>query len=73
MEPMDLMQQELSAARRELAEADACLSENTPAARTRYARALHEADLAEHRAACLARKRGRPDDQWHLAAGQASP
>ena len=72
METMDLMEQELCAARRELAEAEACLSENTSAARTRYARALHEADLAEHRAACLARKRDRPDNHWRPVAGQAT-
>ena len=68
MVSMDWMEQELSAARRELAEAEGCLSDNTNAARTRYARALHEADLAEQRAARLAQKARRPDDTWQLAA-----
>jgi hypothetical protein len=53
----DWMEKELSSARRELAEAERELKEETSeAARTRYARALHEADLAEGRAARLARE-----------------
>lgn len=68
MVTMEWMEQELRAARRELAEAEGGLSENTNAARTRYARALHEADLAEQRAARLTQKAHRPDDSWQLAA-----
>ena len=68
MAMMDWMEQELREARRELARAEAGLSDNTDAARTRYARALHEADLAEHRAAHLARMRKRLGASWHLAA-----
>jgi hypothetical protein len=62
------MEQELRAARRELAEAERELAANTDAARTRYARALHEADLAERRAARQARERLLPGSQWRLAA-----
>ncbi|MBM7117261.1 hypothetical protein [Archangium primigenium] len=50
------MEKELRAARRELADAERGLAANTEAARIRYARALHEADLAEGRAARMARE-----------------
>jgi hypothetical protein len=64
---IDLMEQELREARRELAEAERGLKDGTEAARTRYARALHEADLAEHRAARLSRQRSWVDESWRLA------
>ncbi|ATB38432.1 hypothetical protein CYFUS_003867 [Cystobacter fuscus] len=64
----DWMEQELRAARRELASAERELRANTEAARTRYARALHEADLAERRAARQAREHGLPGIGWRLAA-----
>ena len=56
MSTVELMQQELSAARQELADAERGLLEGTEAARTRYARALHEADMAERRALRLSRE-----------------
>jgi hypothetical protein len=68
MSTIDLMEQELKAARRELAEAERGLKTGTEAARTRYARALHEADLAEHRAARLSRQRSWLSESWRLAA-----
>ena len=64
-------QQELHEARRELAAAERELTANTEAARTRYARALHEADLAERRADRQAREtryQGRHVPAWRLAA-----
>lgn len=64
---IELMEQELREARRELAEAERGLKAGTEAARTRYARALHEADLAEHRAAHLSRQRSWLDESWRLA------
>ncbi|MET0405439.1 MAG: hypothetical protein ABW123_23685 [Cystobacter sp.] len=64
----DWMEKELRAARRELAEAERELPANTDAARTRYARALHEADLAERRAARQAREHAQPGSAWRLAA-----
>jgi hypothetical protein len=68
MSTIDLMEQELRDARRELANAEAGLKDGTEAARTRYARALHEADLAEHRAARLSRQRSWLSESWRLAA-----
>lgn len=68
MAMMDWIEQELRAARRELEQAEVGLGDNTDAARTRYARALHEADLAEHRAAHLTRRRNRLGESWLLAA-----
>ncbi|OJH39059.1 hypothetical protein BON30_22560 [Cystobacter ferrugineus] len=65
---MEQEEQELRAARRELAAAERELRANTEAARTRYARALHEADLAERRAARQAREYGQPGIGWRLAA-----
>ncbi|PTL85371.1 hypothetical protein [Vitiosangium sp. GDMCC 1.1324] len=67
MSTINPMEQELRAARRELAEAEQGLMVNTEAARTRYARAVHEAELAERRAARLARKRGWLTESWRLA------
>jgi hypothetical protein len=64
----DWMEQELCAARRELAAAERELRANTEAARTRYARALHEADLAERRAARQAREHEQPGSDWRSAA-----
>jgi hypothetical protein len=46
----DIVQKELILARRELAAAEEGLKADTPAAHSRYLRALHEAELAEHRA-----------------------
>jgi hypothetical protein len=68
MSTIELMEQELRAARCELANAEAGLKDGTEAARTRYARALHEADLAEHRAAHLSRQRSWLSESWRLAA-----
>ena len=68
MGTIDLMEQELRAARQELADAERGLRENTDAARTRYARAIHEAELAEHRAAHLSRRRSWLDESWRLSA-----
>jgi hypothetical protein len=68
MSTIKQMEQELYAARRELAEAERCLHENTEAARTRYARAVHEAELAERMAARMSRQRSWLDESWRLAA-----
>ena len=68
MTTIDLMEHELCAARRELANAEAGLKDGTEASRTRYARALHEADLAEHRAARLSRQRSWLSESWRLSA-----
>jgi hypothetical protein len=68
MSTIKLMEQELYAARRELAEAERGLHENTEAARTRYARAVHEAELAERMAARMSRQRSWLDESWRLAA-----
>jgi hypothetical protein len=67
MSTIELMEQELRAARRELAEAEFGLKVGTQAARTRYARALHEADLAEQRAVRLSRQRSWRSESWRLA------
>lgn len=53
------MKQELTQARRELLAAEEELKTGTPAAHTRYVRALHEAELAEQRA-----DRASRDPQW---------
>ncbi len=55
--------QELMEARRELAAAHEGLKEGTEAAHSRYARALHEAELAEQRAECASRESRRRT--WH--------
>jgi hypothetical protein len=68
MSTVELMEQELRAARRELADAEKDLKEGTEAAKTRYARALHEADLAEHRATRLSRQRSWLSESWRLSA-----
>jgi hypothetical protein len=57
----DLVQQELVQARRELAAAEEDLKSGTPAAHSRYLRALHEAELAEHRAEQASRRSWRQD------------
>jgi hypothetical protein len=62
-------EQQLQDARRELAAAEQGLSAGTEAARVRYARALHEADLAERRAERQARERNRQHRSWWLAVG----
>lgn len=67
MSTIDLMEQELRAARRELAEAERGLMENTEAARMRYARAVHEAELAERMAARMSRQRSWLNESWRLA------
>jgi hypothetical protein len=64
---IELMEQELRAARRELAEAERGLTENTEAARMRYARAVHEAELAERMAARMSRQRSWLNESWRLA------
>ncbi|WP_257447034.1 hypothetical protein [Archangium lipolyticum] len=64
---IDLMEQELRAARQELADAERGLRDGSEASRTRYARALHEADLAERRAARLSRERGWQNEGWRQA------
>jgi hypothetical protein len=62
-------EQQLQEARRELAAAEQGLAAATEAARVRYARALHEADIAERRAERQARERSRQHRSWRLAAG----
>lgn len=68
MSTIKLMEQELLEARRELANAERGLQENTEAARTRYARAVHEAELAERMAARMSRQRSWLDESWRLSA-----
>ncbi|MCY1077687.1 hypothetical protein [Archangium lansingense] len=68
MSTIKLMEQELYAARQELADAERELHENTEAARTRYARAVHEAELAERMVARMSRQRSWLDESWRLAA-----
>jgi hypothetical protein len=46
----ELVRQELTQARRELSEAEEGLKAGTPAAHSRYMRALYEAERAEQRA-----------------------
>jgi DNA-binding transcriptional regulator YbjK len=67
MSTIERMEQELRAARRELAEAELGLKENTEAARTRYARAVHEAELAERMVARMSRQRSWLSESWRLA------
>lgn len=67
MSTIDQMEQELRAARRELTEAERGLAENTEAARMRYARAVHEAELAERMAARMSRQRSWLNESWRLA------
>ncbi|HZI11129.1 MAG TPA: hypothetical protein VE153_12135 [Myxococcus sp.] len=62
-------EQQLQDARRELTAAEQGLSAGTEAARVRYARALHEADIAERRAERQARERNRQHRSWWLAVG----
>jgi hypothetical protein len=57
----------LQEARAELAAAEEGLSAATPAARARYARALHEADLAERQAIQAERDPNWRGDGWRLA------
>ncbi|WP_205519539.1 hypothetical protein [Pyxidicoccus caerfyrddinensis] len=66
---MAYVDQQLQEARRELEAAEQGLKAGTEAARVRYARALHEADLAEHRAQRAAREHVRHQRSWRLAAG----
>ncbi|MCE9670337.1 hypothetical protein LY474_21285 [Myxococcus stipitatus] len=63
------VEQQREEARRELAEAERGLAAGTEAARVRYARALHEADIAEVRAQRHDRERHRHQLSWRLAAG----
>ncbi|MFP2929459.1 hypothetical protein ACLESO_30530 [Pyxidicoccus sp. 3LG] len=60
---------QLQEARRELEAAEQGLTAGTEAARVRYARALHEADLAERRAWRMARESMRQQRSWRLVAG----
>lgn len=66
---MAYVDQQLQEARRELEAAEQGLKAGTEAARVRYARALHEADLAERRAQRAAREHARHQRSWRLAAG----
>jgi hypothetical protein len=68
MSTVELMEQELRAARRELTEAERDLARGGEAARTRYARALYEAEMAERRATRLSRQRSWLNESWRLAA-----
>ncbi|MBZ4421887.1 hypothetical protein [Myxococcus sp. RHSTA-1-4] len=63
------IEQQLQEARRELEAAEQGLAAGTEAARVRYARALHEADIAERRAQRQARESLRHQRSWRLAAG----
>lgn len=63
------MEQQREEARRELAAAEQGLATGTEAARVRYARALHEADIAEVRAQRHTREQLRHQNSWRLAAG----
>jgi hypothetical protein len=58
----EIVRQELAQARRELAEAEEGLKAGTPAAHSRYTRALHEAERAEQRAHQCSR-----GSRWRLA------
>ena len=58
---LELVQQELIQARQELASAEDGLKSGTPAAHNRYLRALHEAELAEHRAEQASRRSWRQE------------
>jgi hypothetical protein len=69
MASQDRVEQQLQEARRELALAEQGLTAGTEAARVRYARALHEADIAERRAERHARESRRHQQSWRLAAG----
>lgn len=62
-------EQHLQDARRELEAAERELSTGTEAARVRYARALHEADLAGRRADRMARDSRRQQLTWRPVAG----
>jgi hypothetical protein len=59
---MEMTHQRLREARRELSEAEQGLASGTEAARTRYARALHEAEIAEQHAHRASRNHGRPSN-----------
>ncbi|MFY2559703.1 hypothetical protein ACN469_18855 [Corallococcus terminator] len=63
------VEQQREEARRELAAAEQDLVAGTEAARVRYARALHEADIAEVRAQRHAREHLRHQHSWRFAAG----
>ncbi|NOK04019.1 hypothetical protein HNV27_20920 [Myxococcus xanthus] len=65
----DRIEQQLLDARRELEQADKDLATGTEAARVRYARALHEADIAERRALRHAREARNHQKSWRLVAG----
>jgi hypothetical protein len=58
---------QLQQARQELAAAEEGLAAGTPASRARYARALHEADLAERQAIHAERDPNWRGDGWRLA------
>jgi hypothetical protein len=62
-------EQQLQEARRELEAAERELITGTEAARVRYARALHEADVAGRRADRMARDSRRRQNTWRLVAG----
>jgi len=58
----EMVRQELAQARRELSEAEKGLKAGTPAAYSRYQRALYEAERAEQRAYQASRQ-----SSWSLA------
>jgi hypothetical protein len=60
----EIVQKELAQARRELAEAEEGLKAGTPAADSRYRRALYEAERAEQRAHQASR-----GSSWQLSTG----
>ncbi len=61
----EAVKKELVQARQELAAAQEGLEEGTEAARSRYARALHEAELAEQRAESATREAQRQRWTWN--------
>lgn len=64
----DNMDVELAAVRHEMVEAERGLAAGTDAARTRYARASHELEVAERRANRLALESRWRDRSWHTSA-----
>ncbi|WP_426752507.1 hypothetical protein [Myxococcus sp. Y35] len=65
----DRVEQQFLEARRELEAAVQGLSAGTEAARVRYARALHEAGIAERQAQRQAREQRHHQRSWKLVAG----
>ncbi|AKQ65884.1 hypothetical protein A176_002796 [Myxococcus hansupus] len=65
----DRIEQQLLEARRELEAAVQGLNAGTEAARVRYGRALHEAEIAERLAQRQAREQRHHQRSWSLVAG----